>query len=92
MASRILIVEDEQHIADGLAFNLTAEGHVATVARDGEGALDLLLGRLHRLRSSRSKGLRHSRSGRDLYGHTTRGNSMPPFAPLPRGPKAIWRR
>ncbi len=45
MASRILIVEDEQHIADGLAFNLTAEGHVATVARDGEGALDLLLGR-----------------------------------------------
>ena len=25
--SRILIVEDEQHIADGLRFNLEAEGH-----------------------------------------------------------------
>ena len=25
--SRILIVEDEQHISDGLKFNLEAEGH-----------------------------------------------------------------
>ena len=38
--SRILIVEDEQHIADGLRFNLEAEGHEAAVARDGERALD----------------------------------------------------
>jgi two-component system, OmpR family, alkaline phosphatase synthesis response regulator PhoP len=43
MSGRILIVEDEQHIADGLAFNLRADGHVATVARDGEQALELLL-------------------------------------------------
>ena len=42
--SRILIVEDEQHIADGLRFNLEAEGHQATVVCDGEGALDALLG------------------------------------------------
>ena len=41
--SRILIVEDEEHIADGLRFNLTAEGHEATVAADGERALALLL-------------------------------------------------
>ena len=41
--SRILIVEDEQHIADGLSFNLAAEGHEATVAADGERALDILL-------------------------------------------------
>jgi DNA-binding response OmpR family regulator len=41
--SRILIVEDEQHIADGLRFNLEAEGHSATVAADGETALTLLL-------------------------------------------------
>jgi len=41
--SRILIVEDEQHIADGLRYNLEAEGHLAIVARDGEQALDLLL-------------------------------------------------
>jgi len=42
--SRILIVEDEEHIADGLRYNLIAEGHEATVASDGESALDLLLG------------------------------------------------
>jgi len=41
--SRILIVEDEQHIADGLRYNLDAEGHEAVVARDGEQALDMLL-------------------------------------------------
>jgi DNA-binding response OmpR family regulator len=41
--SRILIVEDETHIAEGLRFNLEAEGHEPTVARDGERALELLL-------------------------------------------------
>ena len=44
MAARILIVEDEQHLADGLAFNLRAEGHEPTVAHDGARALELLLG------------------------------------------------
>ena len=43
--SRVLIVEDEQHIADGLRFNLEAEGHEAVVAADGEQALELLLER-----------------------------------------------
>jgi two-component system alkaline phosphatase synthesis response regulator PhoP len=41
--SRILIVEDEQHIADGLCFNLEAEGHDAVVARDGETAIRWIL-------------------------------------------------
>jgi DNA-binding response OmpR family regulator len=41
--SRILIVEDEQHLADGLRFNLVEEGHDALVARDGERALEMLL-------------------------------------------------
>jgi DNA-binding response OmpR family regulator len=41
--SRILIVDDERHISDGLKFNLEAEGHDAVVASDGEQALDLLL-------------------------------------------------
>ena len=41
--SRILIVEDEQHIADGLRYNLEAEGHEATIAPDGEKALAILL-------------------------------------------------
>ena len=39
---RILIVEDEQHIADGLRFNLEAEGYEVEIAHDGETALEVL--------------------------------------------------
>src|SRR5579864_3723589 len=42
--SRVLIVEDEAHIAQGLRFNLEAEGHSVEVAGDGESAIELLLG------------------------------------------------
>lgn len=41
---KILIVEDEEHIADGLRFNLEAEGYEAEIAADGERALDALSG------------------------------------------------
>jgi len=41
--SRVLIVEDEAHLATGLQFNLQADGHSAQIAGDGETALDLLL-------------------------------------------------
>lgn len=41
--SRVLIVEDEGHLAQGLQFNLEAEGHNAEVVADGESALELLL-------------------------------------------------
>jgi len=41
--SRVLVVEDEAHLAQGLRFNLQAEGHAAEVAADGESALDRLL-------------------------------------------------
>jgi DNA-binding response OmpR family regulator len=37
--SRILVVEDEQHLADGLQFNLAAEGHEVDVVGDGAVAL-----------------------------------------------------
>lgn len=43
--SRILVVEDEAHLAGGLKFNLEAEGHNVRVAGDGEGALGMLLGK-----------------------------------------------
>jgi DNA-binding response OmpR family regulator len=43
--SRILVVEDEQHLADGLRFNLEAEGHDAEVVETGEAALDRLASR-----------------------------------------------
>jgi len=41
--SRVLVVEDEAHLAQGLQFNLEAEGHQVQVAGDGETALDLLV-------------------------------------------------
>jgi DNA-binding response OmpR family regulator len=42
--SAILVVEDEKHLADGLRFNLEAEGFKVTTTPDGEAALDLLKG------------------------------------------------
>jgi DNA-binding response OmpR family regulator len=41
--SRLLVVEDESHIAQGLRFNLEAEGHVITVTETGEEALERIL-------------------------------------------------
>jgi two-component system alkaline phosphatase synthesis response regulator PhoP len=40
---RVLIVEDETHLAEGLRFNLEAEGYKAEVVETGEAALALLL-------------------------------------------------
>lgn len=40
--ARILIVEDEAHLAEGLTFNLKAEGHRPDVCGEGETALDRL--------------------------------------------------
>ena len=41
--SRVLVVDDEQHIAEGVRFNLQADGHEVVVAETGERALGLLL-------------------------------------------------
>ena len=43
-AQRVLIVEDEQHLAEGLRFNLEAEGYAAEVVETGEAALERLIG------------------------------------------------
>jgi DNA-binding response OmpR family regulator len=40
--TQILVVEDEMHIAEGLRFNLEAEGYQVQVVETGEAALDLL--------------------------------------------------
>jgi DNA-binding response OmpR family regulator len=40
--SRVLVVEDEQHLANGLRFNLEAEGYQVQVVETGEEAIDLL--------------------------------------------------
>src|SRR6478735_1417004 len=41
--TRVLVVEDEQHLAEGLRFNLEAEGYEVQVADSGEAALGVLL-------------------------------------------------
>jgi DNA-binding response OmpR family regulator len=41
--SSILVVEDEPHLAEGLRFNLEAEGHAVELTESGEDALHRLL-------------------------------------------------
>lgn len=41
--SNVLVVEDEQHLADGLRFNLEAEGYTVETVGDGESALAMFL-------------------------------------------------
>jgi DNA-binding response OmpR family regulator len=41
--SRVLVVEDEAHLAEGLRFNIEAEGHSVELAGDGESAIGRLL-------------------------------------------------
>ena len=43
--ARVLIVEDEAHLADGLRFNLEAEGYDCRVVETGEAALEVLTNR-----------------------------------------------
>jgi len=40
--SHVLVVEDERHLADGLRFNLEAEGYEVTAVETGEAALSLV--------------------------------------------------
>ena len=40
--AKILVVEDETHLAQGLLFNLRAEGYSAELATDGESALEMV--------------------------------------------------
>jgi len=40
--NRILVVEDEQHLAEGLRFNLEAENYQVEVVETGEAALEIL--------------------------------------------------
>jgi DNA-binding response OmpR family regulator len=42
--ARILVVEDEHHLAQGLSFNLEADGHDVSVIGDGDAALQTLRG------------------------------------------------
>jgi DNA-binding response OmpR family regulator len=40
--SKLLIVEDESHIASGLRYNLETDGHEVMISENGETALDLM--------------------------------------------------
>ena len=46
MAHSVLIVEDEKHLADGLRYNLKAEGYIVETVGTAEEALPLLTGNL----------------------------------------------
>ena len=46
--SRILVVEDEEHLSTGIKFNLELEGYEVEVVADGAKALDLLVGAARR--------------------------------------------
>jgi DNA-binding response OmpR family regulator len=61
--SRVLIVEDEAHIAQGLRFNLEAEGHSVEIAGDGESAIELLLG--HKENGRQENGKRANKPDRN---------------------------
>ena len=39
---KILVVEDEAHLAKGLQFNLEREGYMVSLVDNGESAIDLL--------------------------------------------------
>jgi DNA-binding response OmpR family regulator len=41
--SHVLVVEDETHLAEGLRFNLEAEGHSVDISGDGEAAIKRLV-------------------------------------------------
>lgn len=43
LSAAVLIVEDEKHLADGLRFNLEAEGYMVETTGDGESALHRLI-------------------------------------------------
>ena len=42
LPKRVLIVEDERHLADGLRFNLEAEGYQVGLVETGEAAIETL--------------------------------------------------
>jgi DNA-binding response OmpR family regulator len=70
--SRVLIVEDEAHLAKGLQFNLEAEGHSVELAGDGERALQLLLGNGAHEGAAKPKEERRRENTRS--GHNRRGD------------------
>lgn len=42
-SARILVVDDESHLADGIAENLIADGYTVDIAHDGQAGLDAAL-------------------------------------------------
>jgi DNA-binding response OmpR family regulator len=65
--SRVLIVEDEAHLAQGLRFNLEAEGHSVEVAGDGESAIEILLGPKENNHKENGKRGKRERSQREEF-------------------------
>jgi DNA-binding response OmpR family regulator len=80
--AKILIVEDDQHIAEGLSFNLRAEGYDADVMADGQRALEAL-------RNEQKNGTRYDAvildvmlPGRDGFAVTSELRKAGQFVPI----------
>ncbi len=86
----IAVVEDEEHLAQGLLFNLQAEGYRTHHESDGDAALAWLLNptehnrrRRSRLHASRHRRLRRSSAPSAKRSITLRSSCSPP-APAPK--------
>ncbi len=77
--SQILVVEDESHIADGLRFNLEAEGYRVTVLGNGADAVALLLAERDRFDAVL---LDIMLPGKDGYAVTTELRAAGQFVPI----------
>lgn len=64
--SCILVVEDEAHIADGLRFNLEADGHTVTIECDGDRAVERIVDRDERYDVVILDGMLPGRDGYDV--------------------------
>jgi DNA-binding response OmpR family regulator len=80
--ARILLVEDERHLAEGLRFNLEADGHAVTVVGDGEKALQQLLEQPGRFDAVILDVMLPGRDGFDVAGQLRRSGDFVPILML----------
>ncbi len=80
--SRVLIVEDEAHLAQGLQFNLQAEGHAVEVVADGESALDRLVEKKERFDAVVLDVMLPGKSGFDVAAQLREKNNYVPILML----------
>ena len=79
---RILLVEDEHHLAQGLCFNLEADGHEVTIIGDGEAALQRLIGQRGQFDAIILDGMLPGRDGFDVANELRKSGDFVPILML----------